>query len=75
MPKNVKMTWNWITDKLESCDRKSLGCLEVTVGRNVNCYNPLDEMCAICIEIGNRLDPEVPTTGLLPVEIKAFLWK
>ena len=36
MPKNVKMTWNWIIDKLEACDRKSLGCLEVTVGRNVN---------------------------------------
>ena len=42
---------------------------------NVNCYNPLDEMCAIRIKIGNRLDPEVPTTGLLPVEIKASLWK
>ena len=36
MPKNVNMTWNWIIDILESCDRKSLGCLEVTVGRNVN---------------------------------------
>ena len=36
MPKNVKMTWNWIIDKLEACERKSLGCLEVTVGRNVN---------------------------------------
>ena len=42
---------------------------------NVNCYNPLDEMCAICIKIGNRLDPEVPTPGLLPVEIKASCGK
>lgn len=36
MPKNVKMTWIWIIDKLEACDRKSLGCLKVIVGRNVN---------------------------------------